>query len=121
MVLVVEDDPGIAWATGADLRASGFLPVLVSDGEAALDFAAQIQVDVILLDLHMPVMDGWMFLQRRRQSPALRKIPVIIASSSYEHAGDVADDVEAILPKPLPRETLIAQVNAVLARRAIAR
>ena len=116
LILVVEDDPGLAWATGCDLRASGYLAVLVSDGAAALDFATEVQVDLIVLDLMMPVMDGWRFLQKRKTDPDLRRIPVIVATSSYEDPQEVGPDVDAVLPKPLPRDVLVRSIEEALSR-----
>ncbi len=82
-VLLVEDEPDIR-ATLADcLQAQGYETVEAGDGRQALDRLRQgVRPDLIVLDLMMPVMDGWRFLARLARLPGGDRIPVVVATAA---------------------------------------
>jgi two-component system KDP operon response regulator KdpE len=67
-VLIVDDDDELAEVLRQALRESGYAVATVRHGAAALDLIEQIRPDLILLDLTMPIMDGWSFVTQYRRS-----------------------------------------------------
>ena len=94
------------------LQMEGFAPRAASNGRDAL---AQLHhgpaPHVIVLDLMMPVMDGWTFLRVKSSEPRLAGIPVIIASAiATEHLANL--QAVAVVPKPFDVEQLVAAIKA---------
>jgi len=80
-VLVVNDDVHLAESVRRLLIAEGYDAHVTHDGFAAIQAAAgERQTDLILLDLFMPGLDGWGFLERRALNPTLRDTPVLVWS-----------------------------------------
>ena len=85
-VLIVEDDADLREMMAQILILEGFNPATVSNGREALEYLRHGDApQLILLDLMMPVMNGWEFCSQRQQDPALASIPVVLFSG----AGDV--------------------------------
>jgi CheY-like chemotaxis protein len=113
-VLVVEDDRDVRDFLLRALRVAGCAAVGAAHGREALAWlrAAARPPGLILLDLHMPVMDGWQFLSERRRDPALAAVPVAVLSASGPVAADLAPpDVIGWLPKPMPLDQLFDLVR----------
>jgi signal transduction histidine kinase len=85
-VLVVDDEAAIRETLGSALELEGYECRLAANGQAALSVLDEWLADVIVLDLMMPVMDGWAFRRAQRATPAVRDVPVVIASASPPHA-----------------------------------
>ena len=80
-VLVVDDDPNLVRLMSKFLKLEGFAPVPAANGEEALRYLrGGGDASVILLDLRMPVMDGWAFRQEQRQDPVIANIPIVVLS-----------------------------------------
>jgi len=80
-VLVVDDDPNLVRLMSKFLKLEGFSPVPAANGQEALAYLrGGGDASVILLDLRMPVMDGWTFRQEQRQDPVIAGIPIVILS-----------------------------------------
>jgi len=80
-VLVVDDDPNLVRLMSKFLKLEGFAPVPAANGQEALTYLrGGGDASVILLDMRMPVMDGWTFRLEQRRDPGLAKIPVVILS-----------------------------------------
>src|SRR5438093_10697516 len=78
-VLVVDDDPNLVRLMSKFLKLEGFAPVPAANGEEALEYLrGGGDASVILLDLRMPVMDGWAFRREQQEDPALAGIPVVV-------------------------------------------
>ena len=78
-VLVVEDTNLMRVLMKRHLRQAGFTAIAeASDGQQALDYLAQHPVDLILLDINMPILDGYATLERLKADPVLREIAVIM-------------------------------------------
>lgn len=103
-VLVVEDDLETLASIRDVLELDGYSVVTAGHGEEALARLRELPLPkVILLDLMMPIMDGWEFLSRLKQSARLARIPVIVMTAVGSTAGVEA---EVILHKPLEAEHL---------------
>jgi CheY-like chemotaxis protein len=103
-VLVVDDDWQTRYGLRMALEAAGFAVREATDGANAL---AQLRQgpppDLILLDMVMPVMNGWEFRQEQARDPALARVPVVVFSAAYESAPRAAASlgVVRVLQKPV--------------------
>ncbi|MBN8231882.1 response regulator [Corallococcus macrosporus] len=115
MVLVVDDDPDILEALSEILEAEGFEIRRARNGKEALERLEPDPPHLILLDLMMPVMDGWEFAQRMRQKPAFAAIPIIVLSAD-RNVGSKAKDIGAMghLAKPFELNDLLSMVRQSL-------
>jgi DNA-binding response OmpR family regulator len=111
-VLIVEDDDDLRDMMAQLLSLEGFQAAAVANGREALEYLREEDAPgVILLDLMMPVMDGWEFRRRQQADPALAAVPVIVLSAlDQSRAWDVAAD--AVLKKPLDFDRLLALVRS---------
>ena len=116
MVLVVEDEPGIAGVLSAYLERDGMRIRMAQDGEEALQSFRQLRPDLVLLDIHLPKVDGVDVLRMIRNDS---DVPVIMVTA-------LADDVDKLLAlrlgaddyvvKPFNPPEVVARVRAVLRR-----
>jgi CheY-like chemotaxis protein len=83
-VLVVDDSPFTSGFLVALLEKEGHAVQVVGDGKQAQLRLHWWRPDVILLDLNMPIMDGWEFLRQRQEDEVARSIPVVVLSSTDE-------------------------------------
>ncbi|NMO18985.1 response regulator [Pyxidicoccus fallax] len=115
VVLVVDDDPDILEALSEILEAEGFEIRRARNGKEALERLEPEPPNLILLDLMMPVMDGWEFAQRMRQKPAVATIPIIVLSAD-RNVGSKAADIGAVghLAKPFELNDLLDMVRRSL-------
>jgi two-component system, chemotaxis family, chemotaxis protein CheY len=121
-VLVVDDDPDILEALSEILEAEGFEIRRARNGKEALDRLEPDAPQLILLDLMMPVMDGWEFAQRMRQRPPeIARIPIIVLSAD-RNVGSKASDLGAVghLAKPFELNDLLELVRRSLEPAAVA-
>jgi CheY-like chemotaxis protein len=112
-ILVVEDDQYIRDSLAELLQDEGYSVSVARDGQEGLDALAQTTLpDLILLDLMMPVKDGFQFRAEQRQDPRLAKIPVVIFSAdtgvNQPHA---QFEGAAILKKPVDLDALLSMVK----------
>lgn len=115
-ILLVEDDASMAATIVRALRAEGFEVELATDGERALALAASRPFALALLDLRLPVVDGYAVLERLGKRGAL---PIIVVTAGTELADRMrAFDLGAVdfLPKPFWIEELLARVQLRLRR-----
>ncbi len=112
MILVVDDDPDILEALSEILEAEGFEIRRARNGKEALERLEPDPPKLILLDLMMPVMDGWEFAQRMRQRPSVANIPIIVLSAD-RNVGSKANDIGATghLAKPFELNDLLDLVR----------
>ena len=87
-ILIVEDDSDLREALSEVLRDEGYSVESAADGREALDrLRRDLRPSLILLDLTMPVMNGWQFRAEQRRDPALSEIPVVVLSAG-DHLAD---------------------------------
>ena len=110
-VLIVEDDVELRDMMAQLLTLEGFVATAVANGREALDYLRLgDRPDIILLDLMMPVMDGWEFRRKQQSDPALATVPVVVLSAlDHRRAADV--DAVAFLKKPLDFDRLLELVR----------
>jgi DNA-binding response OmpR family regulator len=114
-VLIVDDEPDILLMLRVNLEAEGYQTALAADGETALRRIADERPDLILLDVMMPVMDGWGVLEALAHDVLAHRVVVISAKSSER---DVTHALElgasAYLSKPFDPDELIEVIGRVL-------
>lgn len=119
-ILLVEDHEELWDFLSRRLKRRGFEVVLAHDGQEGVDKARSEQPDVILLDMNLPVMDGWTAARTLRGDPATRSIP-IIALTAHAMSGDRGKVLEAgcddYHPKPVDFTRLVEQIDAALLGR----
>jgi CheY-like chemotaxis protein len=119
-ILLVEDNPENRDMLGRRLTRRNHQVSFAVDGAEALDCVAAQRPDIVLMDLSLPVIDGWEAIRRIKADPATRGIP-IIALTAHAMAGDReramaagADDYDT---KPIELERLLAKIDALSADR----
>lgn len=116
-VLIVEDDKFLISAYKAKLLREGLEVEIATDGQEALDTLKTFIPDVILLDLVMPLMDGFTTLGKIKENPELKNIPVIVASNLGQQEDlDKATALGAsdyVIKSDLSLDALIAKMNDV--------
>lgn len=121
-ILVVEDDKFLITAYQVKLSKSGFEVQIARDGVEALEILKTYHPDIILLDVVMPRKDGFATIAEIKQDPAIKDIPVIIASNLGQKEDlDKAMGLGAaafIIKSKLSMEALVAKVNEVLSQKA---
>ena len=113
-ILVVEDDAGLARRIASTLTEAGHDPIVVHDGEKALDKTKEALFDLIVLDIILPGMDGFEVLRHLRAQHLASRVLMLTAR------GEVKDRVTGLqlgaddyLPKPFAMGELVARVNAL--------
>ena len=118
-ILVVEDDPDIQELVCYNLRQAGLEAIAVDGGEAAIDRLQVEAVEMVVLDLMLPGMDGLEVCRWLKQQPRLREIPVLMLTARAEEVDRIvglelgADDY---VVKPFSPRELVLRVRAVLRR-----
>jgi CheY-like chemotaxis protein len=114
-VLLVDDDAGVRTTLARYLEFEGFAILEAGNGEEALtQVRTERAVAAIVLDLRMPVMDGWTFRRVQRDDPAIAGIPVIVLSGA--DAQRVAElDVVAVFEKPVRMSQIADQLRLLVA------
>jgi CheY-like chemotaxis protein len=113
-VLIVEDDDITREMLATILQAEGYMTDSVANGREALAYlSAQAAPDLILLDLLMPVMNGWEFRAAQAADPRLASIPVVVVSATEQAATETEPPLQptAHLRKPITVEELLDVVG----------
>ncbi|HEY3815689.1 MAG TPA: response regulator [Polyangiaceae bacterium] len=109
VILVVEDEEESRETLRELLELEGYVVQTAANGQEALDKLNFIEPCIILLDLFMPVMDGWQVLDNLRADGRLKRINVVVTTSA---ASNTPTDVR-VLVKPLDLDNLMRTVDAV--------
>lgn len=116
-VLVAEDDPNLATILKAYLTQKGYQVLLATDGQVALDYFKQDEVDACILDIMMPTKDGFAVAKEIRRFD--KKVPIIFLSAKTLEADKLKGfeiGCDDYITKPFSMEELIARLNATLRR-----
>jgi len=116
-VVVIEDDPSSAELVGVHLTAAGLRTVAVRTGEEGLAAIRALRPTAVVLDIHLPGMDGWDVLSVLKGDPKLASIPVVIVSVLPERGRGFALGASDYLVKPVSKEGLLGAVWRAVAER----
>jgi two-component system, cell cycle response regulator DivK len=116
-ILVIEDNEKNRYLTTFILEKRGYQVFQAEDGQAGIALAHQIKPDLILLDIQLPMMDGYAVARELRQNGELREVP-IVAVTSYAMVGDreqvLAAGCVGYIEKPINPSTFIAEIEQYL-------
>jgi len=119
LVLIVEDQSDLRQLYAEHLTLSGFDVLEAGNGADAIDATASRLPDVVLMDLSLPVLDGWEATRRLKANAHTAHIP-IVALTAHDGAGELKRATEAgcdwFVPKPCPPAALTAELRRVLTR-----
>lgn len=119
-ILVVDDNPATLYATSRVLKAAGFQVLEAETGEAAIAVAEKEAIDLVVLDVNLPDIDGFEVCRRLRRLERLSRTPVIHLSATFVKDTDKVQGLEGgadgYLTHPVEPPVLIATVNAFLLR-----
>jgi CheY-like chemotaxis protein len=120
-VLIVEDDPDMREIERAMLGCAGHDVMLAANGREGLEMLAQQEPCVILLDLMMPVMDGFDTLQHLREDPRTAAVPVVVLTAkdlTDEDRDRLGGKVQALFQKQrVPLDALVTEVRSIVWQR----
>ena len=116
-ILAVDDEPQILKLVMLSLKAGGFAVIEASDGISAIEIAEAEQPDLILMDVMMPVLDGFEACRRLKDNPATKDIPVVMLTAKTQ----LAEQKEGLdcgamdyICKPFAPKDLVARVKELL-------
>src|SRR3989304_5082011 len=115
-ILVIDDDPILLELLSSHLQMAGYSPFITTDGATGLHLADEAQLDLLILDVMMPGMDGWEVCARLRRKSNL---PIIMLTAKGEELDKLRGfrlGVDDYVTKPFSFAELVARVGAVLAR-----
>ena len=116
-VLVVEDGEDTRYLMRLELERLGYLVIEAEDGEKAVEVALHDRPDIILMDLSLPVMDGFAAAEQIRASDGLQRVPIIAVTAHQEtdfRAGAKAAGFDAYVTKPIDIKWLSELIEGLL-------
>ncbi len=119
-VLVVDDDPSIVEMLRMGLESEGMKVITAGDGAEALEALRKNPIDVVLLDIMMPRVDGWMALMEIRNDPATADIPVIMLTAKTQDLARILafkQGVQQYVTKPFNLMELVARIQSLMRGR----
>ena len=118
-ILVADDEEQLALAVKIRLQSKGYQVITAPDGRAALELVVREKPDLILLDVMMPVMDGYSCLRELNTQHGRGKIPVIILTAR-DRMKDLfeLEGIEDYVIKPFDHEDLLVRIDRAFKRRA---
>jgi signal transduction histidine kinase len=122
MILVVDDNETARYAKSRALRIAGFETIEAGNGADTLRLVDERHPRLVVLDVHLPDLDGWEVCRRLKQNPATRSVPVLQVSATFVSEDDTVRALEggadACLTEPIEPPVLVATVRALLRARA---
>ena len=122
LILVVDDNETARYAKSRTLRVAGFQTIEAASGEDALRLVGEQHPRLVMLDVHLPDLDGWEVCRRLKQNPATASVPVLQVSATFVSEDDTVRALEggadACLTEPIEPPVLVATVRALLRARA---
>lgn len=119
-ILYIEDNEQNLYLVTFMMEKHGYEVIAARDGREGIERAAAVSPDLILLDIQLPVMDGYAVARQLRMNPDLAEIP-IVAVTSYAMVGDreksLAAGCNGYIEKPINPDTFMEQVNQHLLKR----
>jgi DNA-binding response OmpR family regulator len=118
-ILVADDEQDIRELVAYRLSRSGYRIIEARDGEEAFQLAADQALDMAVLDVMMPRLNGFDLTQRLRHTPATARLPILLMSASVQEADisrGFAAGADGYLTKPFTPDQLLTRVREVLSR-----
>ena len=120
LILIVEDERDLRQLYVLHLTMGGFDVIEAEDGAAAIAHTSAHSPDAVVMDLSLPILDGWEATRRIKGDATTAHIP-ILALTAHEGSGDLQRAMEAgcdwFVPKPCPPDALATELRRVLASR----
>jgi CheY-like chemotaxis protein len=116
---VADDDEAVRYVIGVALKREGFEVLTARDGFECISVASSGAPEAILLDLRMPLADGFEVLRRRNEWDPVRRVPVFVISGSEEYdrqASAALADVAGVFQKPFDLVALVSAVKSAVER-----
>ncbi|MCJ7654986.1 MAG: response regulator [Dehalococcoidia bacterium] len=114
-ILLVDDDVDLVTVMRGALESKAYEVIVAYNGQEGLEKAKKEKPDLVVLDILMPVADGFVFADQFRNDPSLAKIPVLALTSFSESLGQpFAFDVSEYIMKPIRPRDLVAKVEEFL-------
>jgi DNA-binding response OmpR family regulator len=115
-VLLVDDEADLVWIVRFNLELEGYRTFVAPNGEAALDMLPEVRPDLILLDLMMPVMDGWAVLDQLRRKGGTSALIVVVSARTGPFDKQRAEDyrIDGFVGKPFDMEELLHVIRTLL-------
>ncbi|MBD6616328.1 response regulator transcription factor [Komarekiella sp. 'clone 1'] len=111
-ILIVEDEAGVSAFLEKGLQRQGYTTTIAEDGQQALLLAQNNEFDLILLDLGLPLVDGWTVLKElRRQGKTLPIIIVTARKDNYERATALINGADDYITKPFRFSDLLERIQ----------
>jgi DNA-binding response OmpR family regulator len=115
-VLIVDDEPDLLLMLRVSLEAVGFETGLAADGDVALQRMRAERFDLVLLDVMMPVLDGWSVLEALKDDPTAPPVLVVSAKTAQQDRERALSlGATAYITKPFDIDSLVAKLHEVLA------
>ena len=115
-VLIVEDDQNIAELLRLYLEKEGYVAAIASDGGAGVEMFRKLQPDLVLLDIMLPVMDGWTVLQNIRKDSMTPVIMLTAKGETTDKVSGLKMGADDYITKPFEMKEVLARIEAVLRR-----
>ncbi len=116
LILLCDDDPSIRTVVLTNLEQQNYRAIAVASGQEALEQAAQVRPDIIILNLMMPGMNGWETLANLKEQEATKNIPVIILSGLLPDTKKLHPEISDWLVKPPEQRLLFQALERALAQ-----
>jgi len=114
-ILLVDDDVDLVTVMRGALESKAYDVIVAYNGQEGLEKAKKEKPDLVILDILMPVADGFVFADQFRKDPSLAKVPVLALTSFSESLGQpFAFDVSEYISKPIKPKDLVAKVEEFL-------
>jgi CheY-like chemotaxis protein len=120
-VLCVEDNPENLLMLQRRLTRRGFEVTIATDGAQSVEWAKTLQPDLIVMDLNLPVLDGWEATRRLKNQPETKHIPIIVLTADSKQKSRekaLAAGCDEFELKPIDFEGLIGKIQVLLSRSA---
>lgn len=115
-ILVVEDEKRIRQAVAAYLKNAGYTVFEAGNGKEAIDIFEDNEIDLVILDVMMPMLDGWTVLRRIREHSQALVIMLTALESEYDKLQGFELGADEYVTKPFSPKVLVARVKALFAR-----
>ena len=117
-ILLVDDDVDLVTVMRGALESKAYEVIVAHNGKDGLEKAKKEKPDLVVLDIMMPVADGFVFADQFRKDPTLAKTPVLALTSFSESLGQpFAFDVSEYIRKPIKPKDLVAKVEEFLKKK----